>query len=434
MASPSATRKMSTWFFDNIAVVPTYQSCGCGAQLLTYVHHLANGSDIIRLYTNEKMTENLSWYRSHGYVEIERRVEEGFSRVYFKKTMRKNRLGLSDINVSVICLGSMTWGSQNTESEAHSQIDYALEHGVNFIDTAEMYPTTPLDIKTQGLTESYIGSWVKKSGRRADVIIATKVTGEGNQPYIHDGMPINPKKIRMALEGSLKRLQTDCIDLYQLHWPNRGSYHFRQWWNYDPSRHNTVETLDHIREVLFTLQQQVDAGKIRTIGLSNETCWGVMKFLQTAKDNQLPRVVSIQNEYSLLCRLYDRDFAELTQHESVGLLAFSPLAAGLLSGKYAGGQIPAGSRRIYNDDLSGRFQQYSEPALNAYLQLAKKHGLDAAQMALAFCLERPFMTSTIIGATSIQQLKNNIAAADLLLSEDVKQEIIGVFRKHPIPM
>lgn len=347
--------------------------------------------------------------------------------------MKKNRLGNTDIEVSAICLGSMTWGSQNSEAEAHNQIDYAVERGVNFIDTAEMYPTTPLDQSTQGLTESYIGSWLKKSGN-SNVVVATKVTGEGNQPYIHDGMPINPKKIRLALEGSLKRLQTDCIDLYQLHWPNRGSYHFRQWREYDPSEQHTNEALDNIREVLFALKRYVDEGKIRAIGLSNETCWGIMKFLQTAKDNQLPRVVSVQNEYSLLCRSYDTDLAELSHHEQVGLLAFSPLAAGLLSGKYADGTIPDGSRRSLNESLNGRYQQHSLPALQAYLALADKHGLIAAQMALAFCIERPFMTSTIIGATSLEQLQTNIEAVNITLTDDLRKDISEVYRQYPVPM
>lgn len=347
--------------------------------------------------------------------------------------MKTNKLGTTDIEVSAICLGSMTWGSQNTETEAHSQIDYAVERGVNFIDTAEMYPTTPLDQRTQGLTETYIGSWLKKSGNKS-VVVATKVTGEGNQPYIHDGMPINPEKIRLALESSLKRLQTDCIDLYQLHWPNRGSYHFRQWWKYDPSTQDTDEARDNIREVLFALDRYIDEGKIRAIGLSNETCWGVMKFLQTARDNQLPRVVSVQNEYSLLCRAYDSDMAEMSHHENVGLLAFSPLAAGLLSGKYAGGEIPSGSRRTLNDSLNGRIQQYSEPAVDGYLAVAEKYGLDAAQMALAFCIERPFMTSTIIGATSMEQLETNIGAAELSLTDEQRLDIANVYRQYPFPM
>jgi aryl-alcohol dehydrogenase-like predicted oxidoreductase len=328
----------------------------------------------------------------------------------------------------------MTWGSQNTEQEAHSQIDCAIARGVNFIDTAEMYPTTPLDASTQGMTESCIGSWIKKSGRRGDLVIATKVTGEGNQPYIHQGMPISPKKISLALEDSLRRLQTDYIDLYQLHWPNRGSYHFRQWWQYDPSQQNTEQTIDNIREVLFALQRYVDEGKIRTVGLSNESCWGTLQYLQTARDNQLPRVVSVQNEYNLLCRLYDTDFAELSHHEDLGLLTYSPLAAGLLSGKYANGQVPAGSRRSLNDNLGGRYQSYSALATDAYLEVAQKHGLSAAQMALAFCIERPFMTSTIIGATSLSQLETNLGAADLSLSDDVYHDITEVYRQYPRPM
>ncbi len=348
--------------------------------------------------------------------------------------MKYNKLGRSGVDVSAICLGSMTWGTQNTEAEAHQQIDYAMDHGVNIIDTAEMYPTTPLSEQTWGRTEEIIGSWIKKGGRNRDMLIATKVTGAGNQPYIHEGMPICPKKIRLSLEGSLKRLQTDCIDLYQLHWPNRGSYHFRQFSAYDPSGQPTAQTLDHIREVLFCLQQFVDEGKIRFIGLSNESAWGVMKFLQTAKDNSLPRVVSVQNEYSLLCRLYDLDLAELSHHENVGLLAFSPLAAGLLSGKYADGTIPEGSRRSLVNDLNGRLSEYSEPALNQYLAIAKKYDLPAAQLALAFCIDRPFMASAIIGATTMQQLEVNIGASDVELSDEIKSDIAGVYRQYPVPM
>ena len=348
--------------------------------------------------------------------------------------MKYNRLGNTDLEVSAICLGSMTWGTQNTEAQAHQQIDCAVAHGVNFIDTAEMYPTTPLGEDTWGCTEEIIGSWIKKGGRNRDMLIATKVTGVGNQPYIHEGMPICPKKIRRALEGSLQRLQTDCIDLYQLHWPNRGSYHFRQFSGYDASAQRTAETLDHIREVLFCLQRYIDEGKIRHIGLSNETCWGVMKFLQTAKDNNLPRVVSVQNEYSLLCRLFDLDLAELAHHEQVGLLAFSPLAAGLLSGKYADGSIPDRSRRTLVNDLNGRLSEYSEPALEGYLQVATKHNLSASQLALAFCMQRPFMASTIIGATSMPQLEENLGAAEVQLTDEIKSDIAAVYRRHPVPM
>lgn len=348
--------------------------------------------------------------------------------------MKYNRLGNTDLEVSELCLGSMTWGTQNTEAEGHQQIDYAVDHGVNIIDTAEMYPTTPLGQETQGRTEEIIGSWLKKGGKNHDVIIATKVTGIGNQSYIHDGMPISRKKIRLALESSLKRLQTDCIDLYQLHWPNRGSYHFRQCWTYDPTGQDTAETNDNIREVLFALQQHIDEGKIKHVGLSNESSWGTMRFLQIAKDNNLPRVVSIQNEYSLLARLYDLDLAELSHHENVGLLAFSPLAAGLLSGKYADGTIPAGSRRTLSDNLNGRLSEYSAPALEKYFAVAQKYNLPPAQLALAFCSSRPFMASTIIGATTMQQLEENIGAADVTLSEEILTDVQAVYRQYPVPM
>lgn len=348
--------------------------------------------------------------------------------------MKYKQLGNTELNVSEICLGSMTWGTQNTEAEGHQQIDYAVDHGVNIIDTAEMYPTTPLSADTQGRTEEIIGSWLKKGGSRHDVVIATKVTGAGNQPYIHDGMPINPQKIRMALESSLKRLQTDCIDLYQLHWPNRGSYHFRQCFTYDPCAQNTAQVTDNIREVLFALQRHVDDGKIKYIGLSNESSWGTGRFLQIAKENSLPRVVSIQNEYSLLCRLFDLDLAELSHHENVGLLAFSPLAAGLLSGKYANGALPQGSRRTLNDNLNGRLSEYSEPALEKYLAIAAKHAVTPTQLALAFCLARPFMASVIIGATTMQQLKENISACDVTLTDEMKADIQQVYRQYPVPI
>lgn len=348
--------------------------------------------------------------------------------------MKYNQLGKTDLKVSAICLGSMTWGTQNTEAEGHQQIDYAVEQGVNFIDTAEMYPTTPLSEETQGRTEEIIGTWLKKADKNHKMIIATKVTGIGNQSYIHEGMPINRQKIRLSLESSLRRLQTDCIDLYQLHWPNRGSYHFRQSFDYDPTAQNTNETLDNIREVLFALSQHIDEGKIRHIGLSNESCWGTNQYLQIAKDNNLPRVVSIQNEYSLLARLYDLDLAELSHHENVGLLAFSPLAAGILSGKYADGSVPAGSRRALNDSLSGRFNEHSAPAIEKYLAIAKKYQLPMAQLALAFCITRPFMASTIIGATSMQQLQENLGAADLSLDQEVLADIREVYRQHPVPM
>lgn len=347
--------------------------------------------------------------------------------------MKKNQLGRTGIEVSALCLGSMTWGTQNTQTEGFEQMDYALAHGINFIDTAEMYPVNPVSAETQGRTEEIIGNWFAKSGKRADVVLATKVTGSGIA-HIQGGAELSPAKLRQSLDGSLKRLQTDYIDLYQLHWPNRSSYHFRKCWGFDATEQPRDQTIDQFREILFALQQQVDAGKIRSVGLSNETCWGVAKYLQIARDNRLPRMASVQNEYSLLCRLYDLDLAELSYHEDVGLLAFSPLAAGLLGGNYADGNVPEGSRMSLNPGLNGRYSDYSIPALNKYMAIAEKHGLHPAQMALAFCISRPFMTSTIFGATSMEQLKTDIGAAELTLSDEVQSELAAVYRQFPMPI
>jgi len=346
--------------------------------------------------------------------------------------MRYRKLGRSDIEVSEICLGSMTWGTQNTESEGHAQIDYALDHGVNFIDTAELYPSCPMTAATTGRTEEIIGSWVAASGRRDRVIIASKVAGEGNSD-VQGGIDISPEKIRISLEGSLERLQTDYIDLYQLHWPNRGSYHFRQNWCYDPTTQDRQSTLDHIYSVLEYLGECVAAGKIRQIGLSNETCWGTAKFLQVAEDNGFPRVVSLQNEYSLMYRLHDLDLAELSHHEQVGLLPYSPLACGMLTGKYQQGTRPEGSRLTIHTDLFGRASDEVWPVVDQYIGIARKHGLEPAQMAIAFCNQRPFVTSSIIGATSIEQLSVNLGAADLHLGTEVLEDIHAVYRRHPAP-
>ncbi|TNF91084.1 MAG: aldo/keto reductase [Gammaproteobacteria bacterium] len=346
--------------------------------------------------------------------------------------MEYRKLGRSDIEVSEICLGSMTWGTQNSEAEGHAQIDYALDHGVNFIDTAELYPSCPMTAATTGRTEEIIGSWFARSDRRDQVILATKVAGTGNTD-VQDGIDISPEKIRISLEGSLRRLQTDYIDLYQLHWPNRGSYHFRQNWRYDPASQDTQATLENISSVLEFLGEQVTAGKIRNIGLSNETCWGSAKFLQIAEANDFPRVVSLQNEYSLMCRLHDLDLAELCHHEQVGLLPYSPIACGMLSGKYANGARPEGSRMTITPDLFGRSGEAVWPVVDQYVAIARKHGIEPAQMAIAFCNQRPFVTSSIIGATSIDQLAVNLGAADIVLGEEVLDDIQAVYRRHPIP-
>ena len=347
--------------------------------------------------------------------------------------MKFNQLGNSDIEVSEICLGSMTWGTQNSESEGHQQIDYALDHGVNFIDTAEMYPSNPTSAKTQGRTEEIIGSWFKSSGKREQIILATKVTGEGLR-WVQGGAPISPKKIRISIEGSLKRLQTDFIDLYQLHWPNRGSYHFRQAWRFDPTSQNREETRAHILETLVALKELIAQGKIRQIGLSNESCWGTAQFLQIADANGLPRVVSIQNEYNLMYRTHDLDLAELSHNEQVGLLPYSPLSGGMLSGKYRDGKKPAGSRITINPDLFGRVNEQANAATDAHVDVAQKHGLDPSQMALAFCHQRPFVTSTIIGATSLEQLAINIDSCKLELGSEVLDDIHQVYRRYPAPI
>jgi len=346
--------------------------------------------------------------------------------------MQYRKLGRSDLNVSTLCLGSMTWGSQNTEAEGHAQIDRALDAGVNFVDVAEMYPANPGPDDHWGDTERIIGTWLAKTGRRRDMILATKVSGAGMK-RVRDGAPISSTTIHEALDGSLDRLQTDYVDLYQLHWPNRGSYHFRQNWDYDPTTQNTEEVRAHIADVLGALQKEVDRGRIRHIGLSNESAWGVQQFLSVAEAEGLPRVISIQNEYSLLCRHYDLDLAETSYHEGVDCLAFSPLACGVLSGKYSGGKVPAGSRRSLNDTLGGRVTDRLWPAADAYLGIARDAGLDPCQMALAFCLARPFMGAAIFGATNLDQLEVALGAADMTLTKDVMAAIGAAHRDHPMP-
>ncbi len=348
--------------------------------------------------------------------------------------MEYRRLGRSDVMVSPLCLGSMLWGALEFEAEAHGQIDMALAHGVNFIDTAELYPVAPLSAETQGRSEEIIGTWFSKTGRRQDVILATKVAGIGNTNVRErDGAGISPKIIREAVENSLERLQTDYIDLYQLHWPNRPTYHFRGNWNYSDIQKDSAQIRDHMTECLQTLQKLVEEGKICHIGTSNETCWGMGQYLDIASANDLPRMVSIQNEYSLMCRHFDLDMAELGIKEDVGLLAYSPLAAGILSGKYQGDITPKGSRRNFSADIGGRLNPHAYPAVDAYLEVARKHGLDVCQMALAWAMQRPFMTSVIFGVRTPKQLESALKSADLHLSEAVLEDIQTVYRQHPMP-
>ena len=346
--------------------------------------------------------------------------------------MKYNELGQSGIKVSELCLGSMTWGSQNSQEDANRQIEISLNHGINFIDTAEMYPTTPRSPKTQGNSERIIGHWFKKSGQRSNIILATKITGKGFKS-IRNGDPISVSNLRTALEGSLKRLQTDYIDLYQLHWANRGSYHFRQNWNYDPTNQETNKELDETFNILNELNRFIQEGKIRTIGLSNETAWGTLQFSRIAKENNFPKIVTIQNEYSLLCRHFDLDLAEVCHHEKIGLLSFSPLACGILSGKYLDGIIPDGSRKSIYNDLGNRNSDIMYKASKEYINLAKKINVDPCQMALAFCLKRPFMTSVIFGATSEKQLKNNIQSVNIGLLDTHLNEIKKIHKLYPVP-
>ncbi|MFC7703075.1 aldo/keto reductase [Plastorhodobacter daqingensis] len=346
--------------------------------------------------------------------------------------MKQLPLGRSGLMVSEFCLGTMTWGTQNTEAEAHAQIAMAQDHGVNFMDTAEMYPTNPVSAETMGRTEEFIGSWIAKSGRRNDWIIATKITGQG-QGAVRAGAPITPATLVEAVEGSLGRLRTDVIDLYQLHWPNRGSYHFRKHWSYDPSSQDRAVTLAHMQDILETAQRLVEAGKIRHFALSNETAWGTAQWLRLSEDLNLPRVQSIQNEYSLLCRHFDTDLAELSVNEDVTLLAYSPLATGLLTGKYAGDVVPEGTRRSRTPDLGGRITPRVFEAVAAYLGVAKAHGLDPAQMALAWLRSRPFPVIPILGATSQSQLLVALGAAGLELAPEALEDIARVYRAHPLP-
>lgn len=348
--------------------------------------------------------------------------------------MKYRDLGRGDLNVSEFCLGTMTWGSQNTPEEAFAQIDLALDRGINFLDTAEMYPTTPLRAETVGGTERIIGDWLRRGGARDRIVLATKITGEGSKLAGRDGAPISPATLRQAIEGSLARLNTDCVDLYQLHWPNRGSYHFRRNWGFQPEKQAPGVEEDMLA-ILRTIGELRAEGKLRHFGLSNESAWGAATFLKLAERENLPRVVAIQNEYNLMCRLYDLDLAELSHHEGVGLLAYSPLAAGLLTGKYADGARPAGSREAVNaNNLGGRLSAHSEPVAAEYVALARAHGLDPAGMALAFCASRPFMGSVILGATTLEQLSTDIDAADLVLSDEVMAGIAEIHRRFPVPM
>lgn len=333
----------------------------------------------------------------------------------------RKTLGTSELQVSTICLGTMTFGEQNNEAEAHQQLDYAVERGINFIDTAEMYPVMP-SAATQGRTEEFIGSWLKNSGKRQDVILATKAAGPSrNLTWIRDGNnDFNAQNIRLAIEGSLRRLQTDYIDLYQLHWPSRNVPIFGQTqFNPQAERASTP-----IAETLGVLNDLVKEGKIRAIGVSNESSWGVCEFTKQAALTGTPRIASIQNAYSLLNRSFEQGLDETCFRENVGLLAYSPLAFGQLSGKYIDDPKAPGRLTIFPPTWSPRYTRDAVfEATRRYVELARANGMTATQLALAWCYSRWFITSTIIGATSLQQLKENIDALSIQLSTDIMQEI-----------
>jgi aryl-alcohol dehydrogenase-like predicted oxidoreductase len=334
--------------------------------------------------------------------------------------MQRRPLGNTDIQVSKLCLGTMTWGEQNSEGEAHDQMDFALERGINFFDTAEMYPVPP-KAETQGRTESYIGSWFKQRGQRDRVVLATKVSGPGDwMQHIRGGPQLTREHIMAAVEDSLKRLQTDYIDLYQVHWPARNTNFFGKL-GYRADESETESTpLTETLAALHELQQQ---GKIRHYGLSNETAWGTMKALSIADQHGYARPVSVQNPYNLLNRSYEVGLAEVSHREQVGLLAYSPLAFGALSGKYLNGQRPDGARLTLFDRFTRYVGEHAEGAIARYVDIARHQDLSPATLALAFVTQQPFVSSNIIGATNLAQLEENINSADVTLSDEVLAEI-----------
>lgn len=345
--------------------------------------------------------------------------------------MKYRQLGITGLDVSLIGLGTMTWGRQNTQDEGFEQMDYALTQGINFFDTAEMYAVPP-NADTYGTTETIIGHWFASRKNRDQVILASKIAGPGLS-WIREGKNIiDRKNIIAAVESSLKRLQTDYIDLYQLHWPNRGSYHFGQLWDYAPDFDKAAVENNFI-EVLETCAELIQAGKIRHIGLSNETAWGTSKWLELADKHQLPRMASIQNEYSLLCRHFEPDLSEISLHENCGLLAWSPLSRGMISGKYLNGALPKGSRLSLDARREHRAAPQTDAAIAAYIDLANEHQLDVCQMALAFVNQQPFVSSNLIGATNMQQLKSNIASIDITLSPELIKSIKSIRRQYPAP-
>ena len=343
--------------------------------------------------------------------------------------MNYKKLGNTDLDVSTICLGTMTWGEQNTQKEGFKQMNFALDQGVNFFDTAEIYSIPPRK-ETFGDTEVIIGNWFEKTKKRGKVILASKVCGPMREYVRGGGNQFGTKNISEALEGSLKRLKTDYIDLYQLHWPERKTNFFgKLGYEHDDSNEWT-----QFEDILSDLNKFIDQGKIRHIGLSNETPWGLSKFLELSKSKNLPRMLSVQNPYNLLNRTYEVGLSEMSVREKAGLLAYSPLACGYLSGKYRNNQMPKGTRMERDGDFWTRYSKpNSNQAIDAYYEISKKHKLNFAQMSLKFIEIQPFVTSVIIGATTMEQLKTNIESVNINLSDDVIKEINEVQTIYPNP-
>ena len=342
--------------------------------------------------------------------------------------MEYRQLGNTGIDVSVICLGTMTYGEQNTEADAHAQLDYALERGVNFIDTAEMYAVPPRE-DTQGLTERYIGTWLTRRNDREDIVVATKVSGPGMQSYLRGGPQLTRKHIHRAVNGSLRRLRSDYIDLYQVHWPARSTNYFGELGYV----HQKNDAATPIKTTLEALAQLVDQGKVLHVGVSNETPWGVMEYLRLADEYGWPRIVSVQNPYNLLNRTFEVGLAEIAHRERAGLLVYSPLGFGVLSGKYLRGRKPTGARLTLFEFFERYIGALGVKATRRYVGIAKQAGLDPAMMALAFVNSRSFVTANIIGATTMEQLRTNISSIDLELGDDVLEAIEEVHTEIPNP-
>ena len=344
--------------------------------------------------------------------------------------MNYKKLGSTDVDVSTICLGTMTWGEQNSKADGFEQMDYAIDNGVNFWDTAEIY-AIPMREETYGETENIIGEWFKKTKKRDKVILATKVSGPTSKEYIRGGgCSYDKKSMSEALEKSLKRMQTDYIDLYQLHWPERNTNFFgQQGYEHDTNEKNWIA----FEEILENLKKFVDAGKIRYVGLSNETAWGLAKCLELSKLKNLPKMMAVQNPYNLLNRTYEVGLAEISVREQSGLLAYSPLAFGYLTGKYRNNNMPKGSRIDLFKDFTRYNNENSIKAIEEYYKISQKFNLDFAQMSIKFCEIQPFVTSVIIGATTMQQLKTNVESVNVKLNNEIINEINEVQKIYPNP-